>query len=90
MLKILLYISLFTSIVSCNYFENKKIKVVEDESHELVKDKLKELDRNKVDHYPVFKYCESLNNNIEEEKECFINTLSLELSKKPNQRFFGF
>lgn len=47
-----------------------------DENHELVQEKLKNLDKNKVDRYPVFAECESLEGDVLAEKECFIKMLS--------------
>lgn len=57
---------------SCNYFENKKIHV----NDEMVEEKLRKIDKTQVDKYPIFNDCESINGDIEAEKNCFITTLS--------------
>ncbi|MFD0964433.1 hypothetical protein [Pseudofulvibacter geojedonensis] len=72
-------ILLLLLLFSCNYFENKKIHV-SDEDHDLVQEKLKNLDKTKVDKYPIFSECESLEGDVLAEKECFITTLSKHIS----------
>jgi len=70
------YILLVLLICSCNYFENKKIHA----NDTLVQEKMDQLDKTSIDKFPVFIDCESLNGNTEEEKECFITTLSTHIS----------
>jgi len=82
-LKILLYILVITLTASCNYFEEKKVHV-EDENHEWVQEKLKTLDKSKVDRYPVFASCESLEEDVEAEKLCFIKTLGEHIAQHIN------
>lgn len=47
-----------------------------DENHELVQEKLKNLDKTQVDRFPIFEACESIDLDVLAEKECFIRTLS--------------
>ena len=62
-------------LVSCTYFDNKKVN-----ADDILRDKLREIDITKVDRYPVFEHWESLDGNIEEEKVCFLNTIQEALS----------
>ena len=66
------YILAFFILTSCNYFEKKKIVITDD----LVQEKLQQVNRNKIDKYPIFEACERVDNNIQLEKECFTTTLS--------------
>ncbi len=72
MLKKIIYIFAFFTLVSCNYFEKKKISI----SDNLIDQKLRDIDLVVVDKYPVFKECEDINNDAFIEKKCFTNTLS--------------
>lgn len=64
-----IYILLFCS---CNYFESKKIHVTD----EYIQKRLDSLDKSTIDKFPVFKFCEQMDENLEAEKECFISSLS--------------
>lgn len=58
---------------SCEFFETEKVS-----SEEIFKDEIKTITWNDVDRYPAFPLCK---NEIEkaEQRECFINTISLRL-----------
>lgn len=71
-MKIYLHIVVLFLTCSCNYFENKKIHATED----MIQEKLLHLDKSKVDKFPIFEDCETVDGNIEAEKNCFITTLS--------------
>lgn len=73
-MKLGIYIGLILLFSSCNFFE-KKIN-----RDDLLEQKRKELDKTQVDKYPIFPECESINEDIEIEKECFIKTLSSHIS----------
>lgn len=71
------YILSLLLVYSCNYFEDKKIHATED----LVQEQLLNLDKTIIDKYPVFETCESENSSTDEEKICFVTTLSSHVSK---------
>lgn len=77
-MKKIIYIFCFSLISSCNYFEEKKIKI----SDELIQEKLIELDLTSIDKYPIFKECESLSGNTEDEKDCFVHFFSTFVSNE--------
>jgi len=60
---------IFLCIVSCDYFENKKVSV-----DAIVKKELETIDWNSVDEYPSFTICDSVIEKIPR-KNCFESTI---------------
>jgi len=73
MAKRFLFIFLLGLATSCQFFETEKIS-----SEEIYKEEMGTIDWKDVDRYPSFSNCE---NKLEkpEQKECFINTISMHL-----------
>lgn len=56
-------------LVSCDYFEKKKIK-----AKDIVSQELETIDWNAVDEYPSFSVCDSVSEKVER-KQCFETTI---------------
>lgn len=63
----------FATLISCDYFEKKKI-----DTETIVAEELKSINWNDVDEYPTFALCDS----VEDKKNCFEDVVRNELNKK--------
>lgn len=58
------------TLLSCNYFDNKKV-----DAKDIVNEELQSIKWNEVDEYPSFAFCDSLEGK-NSKRECFQNYLS--------------
>ena len=79
MIKRLHFVFLLLLATSCQFFETEKVS-----SEKVYKQEMEAIDWKDVDRYPSFTNCENILEKPEQ-KDCFINTISLQLYKSINK-----
>lgn len=70
------FLLIILSVISCDYFEKKKIN-----ADDILEDELQSFNWNEVDEYPAFASCDSSGSKVER-KQCFESVLSGHISSK--------
>lgn len=74
-MRYLVFVLLFCSFYSCNYYEKKKL-----DSDTILMEELKTFNWNEVDRYPNFENCEN-SIDFQDSKNCFEQTITTHISE---------